>query len=206
MATRRGEPAASEAVPPARLMQAIEEYLTAHPAAALLEDGRVLFDLRTARYAVSESHGRCLLQLWSDERNLVRTVVAAEPRAQSLRLATRRMGAARPQMLEIVPTADRRTPTARDTARRSYQRLLERPLTRAFIGFKADGFRSAMDLEHSFGPAYVRGRLLRGAAAEAVIGVGEAESAAMVDGILTLGVLWLDHCRQHADATSAASK
>jgi len=31
-----------------------------------------------------------------------------------------------------------------------------------------------MDLEHSFGPAYVRGRLLKGSAADAVIGVGEA--------------------------------
>jgi len=27
---------------------------------ALLEDGRVLFDMRSARYAVSEQHGRCL--------------------------------------------------------------------------------------------------------------------------------------------------
>ena len=56
-----------------------------------------------------------------------------------------------------------------------------------------------MDLEHSFGPAYVRGRLLHGTAAEAVIGVGEAESAAMMDGVLTLGILWLDHCRQKGD-------
>ncbi|MGH9607522.1 MAG: hypothetical protein ACRD3N_17670 [Terracidiphilus sp.] len=200
MPARRGEAAGPEPVPPERLAQAIEEYLSEHPAAALLEDGRVVFDMRTARYAVSESHGRCLLQLWSGERNLVRTVVGAEPRAQSLRLATRRMGAARPQTLELVPTADRRTPTTRDTARRNYQRLLERALSRAFIGSKVDGMRSAMDLEHSFGPAYVRGRLLRGAAAEAVIGVGESESAAMVDGVLTLGVLWLDHCRQHGDA------
>ena len=68
--------------------------------------------------------------------------------------------------------------------------------------------RSAMDLEHSFGPAYVRGRLLKGTAAEAVIGVGAAESASTIDGILTLGILWLDYCRQHGDggATSAASK
>jgi hypothetical protein len=56
-----------------------------------------------------------------------------------------------------------------------------------------------MDLEHSFGPAYVRGRLLKGTAAEAVIGVSEAESGPMVDGILTLGILWLDYCRQHGD-------
>jgi hypothetical protein len=45
----------------------------------------------------------------------------------------------------------------------------------------------------------VRGRLLRGTAADAVIGVGEAESAAIVDGILTLGILWLDHCWKQGD-------
>jgi hypothetical protein len=45
----------------------------------------------------------------------------------------------------------------------------------------------------------VRGRLLKGTAAEAVIGVGEAESGAVADGVLTLGILWLDHCRQKGD-------
>jgi hypothetical protein len=184
----------------ARLAQAIETYLQDHPAAALLEDGRVLFDMRRAHYAVTEAHGRCVLQLWSDERNVVRTVVEAQERAQCLRLMTRRMGQARPQALELVPTSDRRTPTAREAARRNYQKLLERVLTRSFAGAKVDGLRSAMDLEHSFGPAYVRGRLLKGTAADAVIGVGEAESAATVDGVLTLGILWLDYCRNKGDA------
>ena len=192
--------AGADAPSPARLAQTIAEYLVDHPAAALLEEGRVLFDMRMARYSVTESHGRCLLEVWSEERNLVRTVVEVRERADCLRIATRRMGAPKPQTLELAPTSDRRTPTARDTARRNYQRLLERVLARSFIGAKVDGFRSAMDLEHSFGPAYVRGRLLRGVAADAVIGVGAAESAAMVDGILTLGILWLDYCRQHADA------
>jgi hypothetical protein len=173
--------------------------LSDHPAAAVLEDGRVLFDMRTARYTVSEQHGRCLLQLWSEERNVMRTVVEMQERAQCLRLTTRRMGAAKPQALELVPTSDRRTPTARDSARKNYRRLLERALTRRFIGSKVDGLRSAMDLEHSFGPAYVRGRLLRGTAADAVIGVSASESGAMVDGILTLGILWLDHCRERGD-------
>ncbi len=182
-----------------QLTQTIEEYLAQHPTAALLEEGRVLFDMRTARYSVGEQHGRCLLQLWSEERNLMRTVVEVQERAQCLRLLTRRMGVSKPQALEFVPTSDRRTPTARDAARRNYQRLLQRTLTRAFIGSKVDGLRSAMDLEHSFGPAYVRGWLLRGTAADAVIGVGEAESASIIDGILTLGILWLDYCRQHGD-------
>ena len=177
----------------------MQAYLAEHPAAALLEDGRVLFDMRTAHYSISEAHGRCVLQFWSDERNLMRTVVEVRERAQSLRLMTRRMGAAKPQALELVASNDRRTPTTRDAARRNYQRLLERVLTRAFIGSKVDGFRSAMDLEHSFGPAYVRGRLLRGTTAAAVIGVSDAESAAMIDGVLTIGILWLDHCRQKGD-------
>jgi hypothetical protein len=192
--------AAVDAISAVKLAEILEEYLAAHPAAALLEDGRVLFDMRLARYSITESHGRCLLQLWSEERNMIRTVVEIQPRAQSLRVMTRRMGAPKPQALELVPNSDRRTPTARDSARRNYQRLLERVLTRAFIGSKVDGLRSAMDLEHSFGPAYIRGRLLRGAAAEAVIGISQTESAATIDGILTLGVLWLDHCRQKSDA------
>ena len=185
---------------PAQLAQTIETYLAEHPAAALLEDGRVIFDMRAARYSVAESHGRCLLQLWSEERNLVRTVTEVQLRAQCLRLITRRMGAAKAQSLELAPTSDRRTPTTRDTSRRNYQRLLERVLARHFIGAKVDGFRTAMDLEHSFGPAYVRGRLLKGSAADAVIGVSAAESGATIDGVLTLGILWLDYCRKHAGA------
>ncbi len=173
--------------------------MTEHPTAAVLEDGRVIFDMRAAHYSVADSHGRCVVELWSEERNLIRTVVEIQERAESLRLMTRRMGAPRPQALELVPSNDRRTPTSRESGRRNYQRLLERALSRAFIGYKVDGLRSAMDIEHSFGPAYVRGHLLKGTAAEAVIGVSQAESSATIDGILTLGVLWLDYCRRHGE-------
>jgi hypothetical protein len=55
-----------------------------------------------------------------------------------------------------------------------------------------------MDLEKSFGPAYARGSLVQGQQAWAVIGVNATESQATVDGILTLGVLWLVHCRESA--------
>ena len=34
--------------------------------------------------------------------------------------------------------------------------------------------------------------------AEAVIGVGAEESSATIDGVLTLGLLWLDYCREHS--------
>jgi len=197
---RAGLSGGGVAASPAALVASVEAYLAEHPAAAILEEGRVLFDMRFAKYSIAESHGRCVLQLWSDERNMVRTVVDAQPRAGSLRLMTRRMGAPKPVALELVQTCDRRTPTARDIARRQYLRLLERVMQRAFPDWKVDGLRAATDLEHSFGPAYVRGHLLRGTNAEAVIGVGADESSAMVDGVLTLGLLWLDYCREHAAA------
>jgi len=192
--------ATADQTSPEQLAKDVEAFLAEHPAAAVLEDGRVLFDMRTARYSVTESHGRCLLQLWNEERNLVRTVLGVQVRANSLRLMTRRLGAPKPEALELTPTNDRRTPSARDAARRNYLRLLERVLSRSFPGSKVDGMRSAMDLEHSFGPAYARGRLLKGTAAEAVIGIGAAESGAAIDGILTLGLLWLNYCREHGEA------
>jgi hypothetical protein len=95
--------AGKDAASSSELVMAIAEYLADHPAAAVLEDGQVLFDMRLARFSVTESHGRCLLQLWSEERNLVRSVAGIEPRAHSLRLATRKMGVAKPAMLELVP-------------------------------------------------------------------------------------------------------
>jgi len=199
MGARASAASDAEAPAPQQLAKDLETYLAEHPASAVLAEGRVLFDMRSAKYSVGESHGRCLLQLWNEERNIVRTVVGVQARATCLRVTTKRLGTPKPESLEFVPTGDRRTPTTRDAARRNYQRLLERVLTRSLPGGTVDGMRSAMDLEHSFGPAYARGRLLKGAAAEAVIGIGESESGAAVDGILTLGILWLEYCRQHAD-------
>lgn len=206
-------PLAPPALTPAALARSLESFLSDHPHAAILEDGRVLFDLRLANCSVTADHGRCLLHLWSSERNLVRAVTALQPRRNTLRLETRRFGQSKPQSLTLVPCPDLRTPTARDTARRHYLRTLEQSLAAHFPGWTPAAFRSAMDLEHSFGPAYARGILTQGRApgsqhawasrggveaAWAVIGVGPEEPPSTIDGALTLGILWLDFCRQHS--------
>jgi hypothetical protein len=181
---------------PEEIAAVITEFLAEHAEAAVLEDGKVVFDLRSAKHSLSTEHGQCSLHLWNDERNIVRNIVAATARANGLRLSAKRLGHAQPKTLELVSARERRTPTTRDAARTRYQRLLERVLTRNFPDWSVDGFRTAMDLERSFGPAYARGMLVRGSQAWAIIGVGEHESAAIVDGILTLGILWLHHCRE----------
>jgi hypothetical protein len=181
---------------------ALEAFLVDHPKAVVVEDGKVLFDMRTAKYSIATQHGRCTLQLWSDERNIVRRISSIAARGGVLRLTTHRFGQTRPGSLELLADTDRRTPSSREATRVHYLRALERVMLRgqsdAWGDWKADGFRTAMDLEKSFGPAYARGSLVKGQQAWAVIGVNATETQATVDGILTLGVLWLAHCRDNA--------
>ena len=182
-----------------QIAAALEQFLAEHARAVVLEDGKVLFDMREAKYRLATEHGRCTLHLWGEERNLVRRVSATTTRNGVLRLSTHRFGQTKPQMLELVADRDRRTPSTREATRVKYLRVLERVLLRSFPEFKADAFRTAMDLEKSFGPAYARGSLVQGQKAWAVIAVNEEETQATVDGILTLGILWLQHCRESGD-------
>ena len=182
----------------AQIVAAIEDFVAQHSEAAVLEDGKALFDLRSAKYTLSTEYGRCTFHLWSDERNMVRRVLSATPRSGTLRLSTQRFGQTKPKLLELVGSRISRTPTTRDANRTHYLRTLERVLQRQFPDWKPDAFRTAMDLERSFGPAYARGSLVRGNQAWAVIGVNENETVTIIDGILTLGILWLHHCREQA--------
>ena len=161
----------------------------------MLEDGRAVFEMGSAKYSIGSDHGRCTLHVWDEQANVVRRVTAAIARAGSLRLSALRFGQARPQTLELVADRDRRTPSAREATRMKYLRVLERSLMREFREWQVDTLRAAMDLEKSFGPAYVRGVQVRGQHAWAVVGVNPDETQATIDGILTVGILWLEHCR-----------
>lgn len=183
---------------PEAIAAAVEDFIAAHPEAAVFEDGRAVFDLRAAKYTLSTEHGRCTLHLWSGERSLVRTLAGATPKANRLRLATVRFGHANTKLLEFVAERGRKLRGERDQARTRYVALLERVLGNAFNGWKPDGFRTAMDLEASFGPAYARGSLVRGNQAWAVVGVNHGESGPLIDGVLTAGILWLHACRERA--------
>lgn len=204
---RPGKASAESEQTPQQIAAALEEFLAEHQKAVVLEDGKVLFDMRAAKYSLITEHGRCALQLWSEERNIVRRVSRTAERTGMLRLTTHRFGQTRPGSLELLVDQDRRTPSTREATRVQYLRTLERGMLRGrslrgedsdWGDWKPDGFRTAMDLEKSFGPAYARGSLVQGQQAWAVIGVNSAETQTTVDGILTLGVLWLAHCREHS--------
>ncbi|HEY4677472.1 MAG TPA: hypothetical protein VIJ01_09940 [Candidatus Angelobacter sp.] len=183
---------------PDLLARSLQEFLAASRNAVVLEDGEVLFDLETAQYALSSEKDRCLLHLWSAERNVVRHVLDVELKNGTLTLTARRFGHARPIKMEVCRDRDRRPPTAQKAARSRYARLLERALRRDMPGWALDKSRlsTSMDLERSFSPVYARGLVRKGHSAFAVLAVNQEETQAQVDAALTFGLLWLDACRE----------
>jgi hypothetical protein len=180
------------------LGRALQEFLAGSRDGVVIEDGQVLFDLVTAQYSISSDRGRCLLHLWSEERNLVRQVLQAEADNGVLALTVRRFAQARPSKLEICRDRDRRPPAAQKTARSRYARLLERVLRRTAPEWSIEKNRlvTTMDLEQSFSPVYARGLLRNGHSSLAVLGLSRQETQGAVDSALTFGLLWLHACRE----------
>jgi len=178
------------------LAQMMEQFLAGAPQAVAVEDGEVLFDFGNAKYSVS-GEGKCVLHLWSEERNTVRRVLDAEGDGHTLRLQVLRFGQSQPKLMEICADRDRRARAAKRSARKSYQARLERVLRREYPSFKIQHFSSSPDLEHSFSPVYTRGILHAGQSAFAVLGVNAQETETSVDAALTFGILWMDYQRRH---------
>src|SRR6059058_2737173 len=67
---------------PAQLTRLLQEFLAEARSAVIFENGEEVFafteDARSARYSISGDHGKCLLHLWSPERNFVRRITEAE--------------------------------------------------------------------------------------------------------------------------------
>ncbi len=180
---------------PESLSQTIAEFLDGSRAAVVVEDGGVAFDLAEAKYSISGEYNKCLIHLWSNERNVVRRILDAEVKASTLRLQVQRMGQTRPTRLDICRDRDQRSPAARRAARVAYEPRLRRALERNFPGWTLVRLTTAMDLEHSFGPAYLRGWMRQGQRALAIVGVNDEETQTTIDGALTCGILWLEACR-----------
>jgi hypothetical protein len=173
----------------------LSDFLSGSRAAVVVEDSAIVFDLADAKYSISGEYNKCLVHLWSSERNVVRRVLDAEIKGATLRLQVQRMGQTRPTRLDICRDRDQRSPGTRRAERVAYEPRLRRALERNFPGWTVVRLTTGMDLERSFGPAYLRGWMRQGRRALAVVGVNDQETQATVDGALTCGILWLEQCR-----------
>ncbi len=182
-------------ISPESLANMLQQFLADAPGAVVMEDGAVLLDFSSAKYSVT-GEGKCVLHIWSEERNMVRRVLDARASLAGVQLQVLRFGQSQPTLLEIAASADRRNGTGQRIARARYQAVLQRTLQRNYPGWKLEHFSGSPDLEHSLSPVYTRGLLRTGQTAFAVLGVNAEETQSSVDAALTFGILWMEHQRQ----------
>ncbi len=182
------------AVATQHLAKMLEQFLGHSPQAIAVEDGELIFDFAVGRYSVV-GDGKCVLHLWSEDRNIVRRVLDAEISGRALRMSVLRFGQIEPKTLEICPDRDRRAVAAQRSIRLRYQRLLERVLARDFAPAKLQRVSSKPDLQRSLSSVYTRALLRNGQSAFAILGVNAEETQASVDATLTFGILWMDYQR-----------
>jgi len=180
----------------ALLCNDIQQFMSGLPSGVVVEDGDVAFNLADSKYSLSSENDRCVLHLWSSERNSVRRVIDLERKSGNLHLTVARLGRPRPSLLKICRCIDPKQPKDRELRRKAHDRLLGRVLLKTFPNFRIVKLKSSMDLEHSFGPAYARGVLRSGSKTFAVVGVNAGEPQATVNGALTVGLLWLHYLRE----------
>ena len=185
----------TSAIAPDALSKMLESFLADNPHAVALENGELLFDFSTARYSVS-GEGKCVLHIWSEERNAVRRVLNAELKPGLLRLSVLRFGQSQPTILEICADRDQRSATALRAIRSRYKQVFERVLLREFPGYKLEAISNRADLEHSCSPVYARGVLRQGQLAFAILGVSAEETQPSIDAALSFGILWMHRQRE----------
>ncbi len=161
------------------------------------ENGEWLAGLEGAQYEVSAQGDAALLHLWSAQQSLVRRVLrVAEKSRERVVLEVSRFGYSKHAQLEFVTNgAPRET---RRVEREQFSSRLRRILADHFPDETVESLATSADLRHSISGSYTRGIVRRGSEAHAVLAASPNEDGATIDGILTFGLIWLQHARDRA--------
>ena len=161
------------------------------------ENGEWLAGLDGVQYEVRAQGDAALLHLWSAEQSLVRRVVRlAEETRERVVLEVTRLGYARPAQLEFATGAAPRE--TRRVEREQFSGRLRRILSDYFPDETVESLAASANLRHSISGSYTRGVVRRGSGAYALLAASPNEDGATIDGILTFGLIWLQHTRDRA--------
>ena len=161
------------------------------------ENGEWLAGLEGVQYEISSEGEAALLHLWSSQQSLVRRVVrVADESRDRVVLEVSRLGYSKNARLEFV--ADAAPRETRRVEREQFSGRLRRMLTDHFPDETVESLAASADLHHSISGSYTRGIVRRGSEAYAVLGASPNEDSATIDGILTFGLIWLQHTRERA--------
>jgi hypothetical protein len=158
------------------------------------ENGEWLADLDGVQYEVSAHSDGALLHLWSAQQSMVRRVVRVTDQSRDrVVLEVSRFGYSRPAQLEIVVCGVPRD--GRRVEREQFSSRLRRMLAQYFPDESVESLASSADLHHSISGSYTRGLTRRGSEAYALLAASPREDSATIDGMLTFGLIWLQHAR-----------
>lgn len=175
--------------------QAIERFIKTSKRPFLCEPGEESLALTGDNFILEPRNGSISFQAWDNRRNLVRRIVGVESEQRGrLTLRIERF-AKRTGLLSIV---DLSRPANRDIplrgARQEFRETFRRFLRRQFPGHKIVELSTEANLQESLSPTYPRALLRQGSSAWAAI-AAPAE-ASHSDGVLSFGLIWLDHLRR----------
>jgi len=176
------------------LAGAIADFIARAQSPVLIEPGEEPIALKDGQYAVEVRRGRVWIEAWDGGRSLSRRATElAETRAGRLEIVVERFGKRRGTL--TLADRDRRPGAAAEQRGRrlAFCERFRRMVLRQFPGWELKELTTGADLEHSLSPAYARGLVRRGQSAWAVIGAPEGAHG---DGVLSFGILWLDHLRR----------
>src|SRR5262249_1203933 len=139
----------------------------------VLEPGEPYIPIVKDHYAIEQRGQRLTMQVWDDERNLVRRILRIEQQSKGRLTLSVEKFARREGRIDLI---DRARPTTYELQRKS-SRMVFRERMRLFLAREFPDFRiveltSEADLEHSLSPAYPRAFLRHGACGWAAIGAG----------------------------------
>jgi hypothetical protein len=161
------------------------------------ENGEKLSGLAGVQYEVTAQGDAALLHLWSAQQSLVRRVLrVAEQSTDRVVLEVSRLGFSRNAQIEFVAVAAPRE--THRIEREQFSTRFRRLLTDHFPDEVVESLVTSADLHHSISGSYTRAMVRRGSEAYAVLGASPNEDAATIDGILTFGLIWLQHTRDRA--------
>ncbi len=173
---------------------AIQRFLQSARQPALLEPGEPLLPLTADNYTIQMTSSRLTLQAWDRTRNLVRRVTGIAHEAPGrLELNVEKFARKEGRLFLL----DLARPSSRHLEDRS-QRLVFRErfrqfLTRQFADWTLAELSAEPNLEASLSPTYPRAFLRQGQRAWAALGSPPDADPA---GLLTFGLIWLDHLRR----------
>jgi len=185
------------------IAEELESFLFAHPEVIVVEEGELLFDMRAANYSLIDEGDRCLMQLWSDERSIVRRLIACERTASSVQLRVQRLGRPKPNLLTFCPAKDRLSPSARRLARERTLAILRRTLSLRFVDWRIDNLRVGGAAVGGLGPACIHGELSRGSSRLSVVAFSSCETQATLDDSIAAAILALEGSRARASAKAS---